>query len=122
MRLCGYRQKNFKKISKKCLTLSWRHDMIQSQGTTSHTKINHKTEGENMKILFANSFYSDFTLYETNNPEDLKTTIKKLVNGEAANIDEAQHKLIGSSEENLETDEAINQADETIFIFDLYEN
>lgn len=74
-----------------------------------------------MKILFADSFYSEFELYETSNPEDLKATIKKLVNGEPANIDETQHTIIGS-QDDLETDDAINQADETIFSFELYED
>ena len=74
-----------------------------------------------MKILFADSFYSEFELYETSNPEDLKATIKKLVNGEPADIDETQHKIIGC-QYDLETDEAIKQADETIFSYEFYED
>lgn len=75
------------------------------------------------KILIADDFYSDFVLYKTNYPEELISTVKKLLNGENAEIDEKKHKEIGSSngKKLLSTETAIQKADEIIFTSDLYD-
>lgn len=74
-----------------------------------------------MKILFADDFYSNFELYETKEPDELKAVIKRLANGEDAEIDK-KHRLIGSSNDNLLTDIAIRKADEIVWTSDLIED
>ena len=74
-----------------------------------------------MKILFADDFYSNFELYETKKPEELKAVMKRLANGENAEIDK-KHRLIGSSDNNMSTDIAIRKADEIVWASDLIED
>ena len=74
-----------------------------------------------MKILFADDFYSNFELYETKEPDELKSIIKRLANGEDAEIDK-KRRLIGSSNDNLLTDIAIRKADEIVWTSDLIED
>lgn len=72
-----------------------------------------------MRILFADDFYKDYELYQTERPDELKAVVKKLLNGEDADIDESKHHLIGSNQDNLLTDIAIREADEIVFTSDL---
>lgn len=75
-----------------------------------------------MRILFADDFYANYTLYHTEHPDELKGVMKRLANGEDADIDESKHHLIGSSEDNLLTDVAIRKADEIVWTSDLIED
>lgn len=69
-----------------------------------------------MKILIAGDFYSEFELYETSDPDGLKDSIKRLINGE--DVDTNKHTILGTHD-TINTQEAIAQADEVVFISDL---
>ena len=71
-----------------------------------------------MKILVTGDFYSEYELYETNFIDDLKAWIKAALNGENKPLDSNKHKLIGSHD-TICTDDAIKQADMTIYVADL---
>lgn len=75
-----------------------------------------------MRILFADDFYTNYELYNTEHPDELKSIVKRLANGDEADIDESKHHLIGSSEDNLLTDIAIREADEIVFTSDLLDD
>lgn len=72
-----------------------------------------------MKIMIVNSFYSEFELYEV--PEqfrpDFLDTMARLANGEE-DEDFPSYTVIGS-QDDTETAEALEMADEVIFIEDL---
>ena len=68
-----------------------------------------------MRILVASDFYSEFELYETSDPDGLKDSIKRLINGE--DVDTNKHTILGTHD-TIETQEAITQADEVIYISD----
>ena len=70
-----------------------------------------------MKILIASDFYAEYELYETNNPEHLKQHIAELVNGDDIVYNE-HFECIGN-QDTMDTQEAIAQADEVVFISDL---
>ena len=68
-----------------------------------------------MKILIAGDFYSEFELYETSDPDGLKDSIKRLINGE--DVDTSKHTILGTHD-TMETQETIKQADKVIYISD----
>ena len=72
-----------------------------------------------MKILVASDFYAEYELYETNDPEDLKEVVKRLATGEDA--DTSKHTVLGY-QDTMDTQEAIAQADEVVFISDLIDD
>lgn len=72
-------------------------------------------------ILVTTDFYSEFELYETTDPDDLKEYLTKLYSGEDVELDEAKHELIGS-QDDIDTQDAINAADETIYTYELVED
>lgn len=72
-------------------------------------------------ILVTTDFYSEFELYETTDPDDLKEYLTALYNGESVEIDETKHELIGS-QDDIDTQDAINAADETIYCYELTED
>lgn len=74
-----------------------------------------------MKILMASDFLADFELYETDNEIELIDCFKAMLNGSDVELNDKHHKLIGSSEDTLETDDALNQADKVVYISDLME-
>ena len=73
------------------------------------------------KILVTADFYSEFMLYETSDADDLKNWVRDMVNERFRPLDESKHQLIGSSEEMLSED-AINAADEVVYMGDLEED
>lgn len=74
-----------------------------------------------MKILLASDFYYEYELYETSDPEALKTWIRDMMNGRFSKMDEAKHKLLGT-QDDMDADEAQAAADEIIYDGDMYED
>ena len=73
-----------------------------------------------MIVLVTADFYSEFELYETKDPEDLKSWVRDMVNERFRKIDDTKHKII-ASHDTMETEEAIKKADITIWCNDLVE-
>lgn len=73
------------------------------------------------KILVTADFYSEFVLYETTDADDLKNWVRDMVNERFRPLDESRHQLIGSSDDLLSED-AINAADEVVYMGDLEED
>ena len=73
------------------------------------------------KILVTADFYSEFVLYETTDADDLKNWVRDMVNERFRPLDESKHQLIGSSDDLLSED-AINAADEVVYMGDLEED
>ena len=74
-----------------------------------------------MKVLITSSFYSEYELYETNNVNGLKNYAALMVQNIDVDLDENQYKLLGYRD-TLETQEAIEQADEIIYIDEIAAN
>ena len=74
-----------------------------------------------MKVLITSSFYSEYELYETNNVNGLKNYAALMVQNIDVDLDENQYKLLGY-QDTLETREAIEQADEIIYIDEIAAN
>ena len=74
-----------------------------------------------MKVLITSSFYSEYELYETNNVNGLKNYAALMVQNIDVDLDENQYKLLGY-QDTLETQEAIEQADEIIYIDEIAAN
>lgn len=72
-------------------------------------------------ILVTTDFFSEFELYETTDPDDLRDYLTRLYNGEDVELDETKHSLIGSCADTDE-DEARAAADETIYTYELVED
>ena len=66
-----------------------------------------------MIVMITSDFYSEYELYRTEDPEDIKKDI--------TNIDTSKHELIGSHDD-IWTDEALKMADEVIYIEDYMED
>lgn len=66
-----------------------------------------------MKILIATSFYSEYELYDTNDPDGLVKDIRNMAKGKE--VDTSRHKLLGY-QDTIDTQEAIAQADKVVFI------
>lgn len=71
-------------------------------------------------ILVTADFYSEFELYETTDPDDLKEWVRDMVNGRFRDLDERYHEL-SATHDTMETEEAIRVADEIIYMSDLDE-
>lgn len=69
-------------------------------------------------VLIAGDFYNEYELYETNNIDDLKSWFVECWNGNYKPLDTTKHALIGS-QDDICTDDAIKQADITIYVADL---
>lgn len=75
-----------------------------------------------MKILVTTDFYDTYELYETENPEGLKEYVKVMANeNRSIELDPDEYKLIGTHDE-IWTQEALEAADEVIFIEDYIES
>lgn len=74
-----------------------------------------------MKVLITSDFYSEYELYETNNVNGLKNYAALMVQNIDVDLDENQYKLLGY-QDTLETQEAIEQADEIIYIDEIAAN
>lgn len=72
-------------------------------------------------ILVTTDFFSEFELYETTDPDDLRDYLTRLYNGEDVELDETKHTLLGS-QDDTETSEARAAADETIYTYELAED
>lgn len=71
--------------------------------------------------LVTADFYSEFELYETSDPDDLKGWVSDMVNGRFRKLDDQKHKLIASYDD-METDDAIAKATVTIWCNELVED
>lgn len=69
-------------------------------------------------ILVTTDFYSEFELYETTDPDDLKEYLTALYNGESVELDETKHTLLGSHDD-ISADDARAAADEIIYNYEL---
>ena len=79
-------------------------------------------EDEIMKVLITSDFYSDFELYETEHLNGLKNWIAlSIVSDKPIDLDPKQYKLIGN-QDTMDTQDAIDQADETLFTSDFMED
>lgn len=74
-----------------------------------------------MKILLASDFYYEYELYETNDPEALKSWMRDMMNGRFSKMDETKHKLLGS-QDDLDLEEAQAAADEIISDSEMYDD
>lgn len=77
-----------------------------------------------MKIMFADSFYTDFWIFETTDRDDLIATVTDLENQRPHEIDETKHRVIYDSQMQYDMTgrEAEETVDEIIWNFDLYED
>jgi len=69
-----------------------------------------------MKILFAADFYTEFELYETEDPADLIDQVTRAY-FDGGDIDTNKHRVIGF-QETMTADEAREQADRMFFASD----
>jgi len=69
-----------------------------------------------MIVMITTDFYADYELYRTEDPEDIKANMIDFIEG-TKEPDKSKHELIGS-QDDFWTDEAIEMADEVIFIGD----
>ncbi len=70
-----------------------------------------------MKVLITSDFYSEYELYETDNPTGLKNYVALMANGYDVDPDPKQYRLLGS-DSDFTTCEAIEMADEIIYVSD----
>lgn len=70
-----------------------------------------------MKVLITEDFYSNYELYETEDISELKDYVSLMANGKSAELDETRHILVGS-QDDIDTETAIKEADEIIYISD----
>ena len=73
-----------------------------------------------MIVLLTSDFFAEYELIETENIDKTKERIKDLINGKEIQEDE-YYSIIGSVD-NIESEEARNQADEIIYISDFEED
>ena len=77
-----------------------------------------KTPGTT-RVLITEDFYTDFILYETDNPEALRKYAQEAANGNTEATTDAR--IIGTSDELL-SEEAIKAADEIIYLSEYIED
>lgn len=75
-----------------------------------------------MKVLITTDFYAEYELYETENINGLKNYVALMVlNTPDLELDENKYKLIGN-QDTMTTEEAIEQADEIIYMDEIAAN
>lgn len=91
-------------------------DYVESEDEAE--TIPEKTPGTT-RVLITEKFYSEYILYETDNPEALKKYAQEVANGNTEATTDAR--IIGTSDELL-SDEAISAADEIIYLSEYIED
>lgn len=71
-------------------------------------------------ILVTADFYSEYTVYKTTDAADLKNWVRDMVNERYRPLDESKHALL-ENHDTISTEEAIEMANEVIYMGDLEE-
>ena len=73
-----------------------------------------------MKVLVAESFYSDFALFETEDPNGLNHYARLYTLGQEVDCDPETYKMIGC-QDTMTAEEAMEEADQVIYLSELAE-
>ena len=73
-----------------------------------------------MIVLIADAFFTDFELVKTENLDITKERIKDMISGKDVTINDEYYGIIGTMDD-MTTKEALDLADETLYIQDFEE-